>query len=67
MSKETFERCATRRKTATGLTEIKCRLGLWYALGGDEKFVEAQALHYWVQYYMDGEYDELLAPQKELP
>jgi hypothetical protein len=37
-----------------------CRKGLWMVEGTDQEYVKKQAMHYFVQYWSDGEYDDIL-------
>ncbi len=41
--------------------EISCRKGLWSVGGPDKLAVLDSAMHYFIQYYHDGEYEDLLA------
>ncbi len=50
-----YEACITRTLKG-GLLSIACKRGLWAVSGGDTKRVEAEARHYWIQYFRDGEY-----------
>jgi hypothetical protein len=61
MSPAIFSRCIDRRITKDGHLEIKCKLGLWCVSGRDHEFVHKQARWYWLQYFDDGEYRQLLA------
>ena len=40
------------------LHSYDCKKGLFAISGGDEQMVKGQALNYFTQYYIDGEYDE---------
>jgi hypothetical protein len=40
---------------------ITCRLGLWRVDAFTAEEAEREAIRYWVQYWQDGEYDELLS------
>jgi hypothetical protein len=60
--REDFEKCVTR--SADG---ISCNLGLWSVSGPDVERVECEALHYWFQYFRDGEYNALLRPSQAFP
>ena len=51
-----FEKNTISRKTKNGYS-VKCRKGLWAVSGPNKKFVEKEAMRYFVQYYMDGEYN----------
>jgi len=59
-----FDKCAEVNLHEDGTVEIKCKLGLWSISGHDIEFVRANAQHYWIQYYHDGEYDEMLTNAK---
>jgi len=48
-----------RTKSKNGLITISCRKGLWEVTGGDREVVEGEAMHYYLQYLGDGEYDDL--------
>jgi hypothetical protein len=56
---EAFDTCTTMR-TENSITHIDCKLGLWGVSGADCPMLVTEALYYWLQYYRDGEYDELL-------
>lgn len=61
-TEEKYRRCTRRYDGTASLGyEVSCRLGLWSVSGPDEVRVEAQARLYWIQYFTDGEYDELLS------
>ena len=60
-----FDRCVRRKVRSTGMLLIKCRLGLWLVEGPDHAFVESSAQHYWMKYYADGEYAQLLTNIKD--
>lgn len=55
-----FEACIERKLMKDGTHEIHCKLGLWSVSGCDRSQIEAEAEHYWWQYYWDGEYASLL-------
>lgn len=48
----------TVHRKVKGRYEIKCRLGLWSIGGPDHSIIKNEAMHYFMQYYNDGEYDE---------
>lgn len=50
-----FDLCVVR-KSGEGWYQIQCRLGLWGVIGPDRESVESEAMHYWLQYFGDGEY-----------
>jgi hypothetical protein len=54
-----YEKCI-QCASGDGWYEIKCKLGLWGVSGPTRLTVEDEAMHYWLQYYYDGEYDEHL-------
>lgn len=60
VSSELFDRCVVR-KSGDGWYEIKCRLGLWGVTSSNRESVEDEAMHYWQQYYGDGEYQKHLS------
>lgn len=62
---EAYKKCTIRRhrKGRYGVSDeyvIKCKKGLWaiYAPCGQEELAEADAIHYFAQYYEAGEYEE---------
>ena len=59
-----FDRCVVR-KSKGGRHEIKCRIGLWGVEGPDIESVECEAMHYWQQYFGDGEYQKHLSNDKD--
>jgi len=61
IGEDAFEKCVERKLMKDGSLEICCKLGLWAGSGKDHKAVEREARHYWIQYYQDGEYKDLLA------
>lgn len=52
-----FEKCVKRSE---GGRSIDCKLGLWGITSYSPESAEREARHYWIQYYQDGEYDQLL-------
>ena len=60
MNEKLFGRCTETKLKKDGTVEIHCKLGLWATFGRDRQSVEREARHYWVQYYVDGEYDSIL-------
>lgn len=60
MNPSKFERCVDISVEADGYMEIDCKLGLWSVAGSDKEAVLREAKNYWVKYYRDGEYNELL-------
>ena len=57
-----FDKCVNRLND--GKT-IECKLGLWGVASGSKNRTEAEALHYWRQYFRDGEYNHLLLKIKK--
>ena len=57
--RDKFEKCI-KRKVRKSELEIKCVLGLWSVFGQDASRVETEARHYWIQYFNDDEYKDLL-------
>lgn len=55
---ELFDRCVVR---TCGGRSIRCCLGLWGVSAGDKATAEREALHYWTQYFEDGEYQKHLS------
>ena len=51
-----FEDCIIIEKSRTGRVTISCVKGLWAVSGSDPKRVTREALNYWRQYELDGEY-----------
>lgn len=47
------------RKVKGDIVEYECRKGLWSVCGHikDESRVRRETEHYFIQYYLDGEYD----------
>jgi hypothetical protein len=52
-----FDMCVNRSKDGKA---IDCKLGLWGVASGSKERTESEALHYWIQYFRDGEYNHLL-------
>ena len=61
-NKHQFIQCVNITKNEHG-TEIDCVNGLWGVNGPDYFQCMNEAIHYWLQYKSDGEYDELLKPK----
>jgi len=61
-----FERCTKAKILKDGSLRISCILGLWSVEGLDRDFIRKEAMHYWIQYYDDGEYGRYLE-QHEKP
>lgn len=58
-----FEKCAIKSKCIYG-DRYRCVKWLWQVDGSDSAYVRGQAFHYFMQYYLDGEYDDLLNSTK---
>lgn len=52
-----FRQNTRRRTLKSGNLIIRCKRGLWSCEGPDHDEVERQAMHYFLQYYQDGEYN----------
>jgi hypothetical protein len=44
---------------------VTCKKGLWMVEGADQEYVKSQARHYFIQYWPDGEYDDILDAVEE--
>lgn len=55
---ELFHKCVIKSRRGSS---IRCCLGLWAVHALDSRTAEYEAKHYWIQYYMDGEYVEYLS------
>ncbi len=55
-----FDKCVIYQNRIDGAVKISCQLGLWSVSGPHIEAVEREAMHYWIQYYKDGEYNKLL-------
>ena len=60
MGRGIFDKCAETKLVKDGSMQIHCKLGLWSVSGVDKEQVQAEAWHYWRQYYSDGEYSGIL-------
>jgi len=60
-STELFDRCAETKLFRDGVIQIHCKLGLWSVQGRDARHTRREAMHYWIQYFEDGEYNDLLS------
>ena len=56
-----FDKCVQTVLRKDGTVLIACKLGLWSVSGTDHEVVRANAMHYWIQYYHDGEYNKMLS------
>lgn len=52
-----FRKHTIRRVRHGGRYSVRCRRGLWAVEGPDRESVDAEARHYFRQYYEDGEYE----------
>lgn len=52
-------------KTTVVQTTIKCKLNLWSVTSADYRVAMDEAMHYWLQYYEDSEYDTLLIKEEK--
>lgn len=59
--KDFFYKCTETKLMKDGRIEIHCKRGLWCVSGTDRQAVEQEAMHYFRQYFVDGEYESLLA------
>ena len=57
MSESAFEKYTTK-KHSNGMWHIECKKGLWGVSAGNKNEATQQAMHYFIQYYMGGEYDD---------
>jgi len=53
-----FELNTTTKIEEDGRTNISCNKGLWSVSSPDEAWAISEAVHYFMQYDSDGEYDE---------
>lgn len=51
-----FQKNTERKLMKNGRVEIHCKKGLWGVDAPDSDAADAEALHYFRQYYEDGEY-----------
>ena len=56
---ELFNNLVITRQDGDTLT-ISCPLNLWSETGKHKVSVEIEAMHYFAQYYEDGEYNDLI-------
>lgn len=52
-----FNRLSSFRKTKQGF-RITCRKGLWWVDAPTEEEARREAMHYFLQYFSEGEYDQ---------
>jgi hypothetical protein len=58
-----FEKCVIKSKCIYG-DRYRCVKRLWQVDGNDSGYVRGRAFYYFMQYYLDGEYDDLLNSTK---
>ena len=58
--KDLFDACTEVKLMKDGTTEIHCKCGLWSVSGHEPLTVQREAVHYFTQYYQDGEYEHIL-------
>lgn len=58
-----FERCVTLSRDKWFNYVYKCKLGMWSVSGSTSPKAKRHAMHYFRQYYADGEYNNLLRDQ----
>jgi hypothetical protein len=56
-----FDKCVETNLLKDGTVVVCCKLGRWCVIGIDGEVVRANAMYYWIQYYHDGEYDQMLS------
>lgn len=54
-----FRKCVVHSSYKNG-SHYSCRKGLWQVGGKDSSYVRGLAYHYFAQYYLDGEYNDLI-------
>ena len=52
-----FEKNTTKKVAKDGRCTIKCNKGLWEVNAPNKIQAISEAVHYFMQYYSDGEYD----------
>ena len=57
---EFYRACTKKRVLPDGRVEIDCKLGLWSVSAPDDQTAEREAVHYWRQYWQDGEYKKII-------
>ena len=60
-SSNLFDRCVEWKLMKDGSYECHCKLGLWGVSGPNRETVAQEAMHYWTQYWLDGEYSKHLS------
>ena len=53
---EAYKKWVSTRKCRDGSYTIKCKKGLWRVDAPSKRKAEAEANHYFAQYFADGEY-----------
>lgn len=52
-----YQRWISRRKSKCGYI-VRCKKHLWYVHAPTSEEAEREARHYFVRYFLDGEYDQ---------
>jgi hypothetical protein len=55
-----FNRCVTIQRHRDGLTHINCKLGLWGVTAPSFEQAMVEAMYYFSQYKLDGEYSSII-------
>lgn len=68
--KQDFERCCKQEREISSASLLPtyratCRKGLWMVEGTDQEHTLKEAMHYFIQYWSDGEYDDILGAMEE--
>jgi hypothetical protein len=50
---------STTLSCASGIWEVRCNKGLWAVSSYMKEEVIRESVHYFLQYYSDGEYDDV--------
>ena len=59
IDKSDYSKCIIVKKVKHGYV-VECKLGLWGVQAPTESEAHREAVHYFQQYYSDGEYTKLL-------
>jgi len=68
MDKQTwFENTTETKLIKGGFMEVHCKRGNWSVCGAESEKdrVESEAFHYWIQYFNDGDYNDMIFNFKE--
>jgi hypothetical protein len=68
--KHDFERCCKQEREISSASLLPtyratCKKGLWMVEGTDREHTLKEAMHYFIQYWSDGEYDDILDAMEE--